>query len=46
MSLGASRVRVVRQLLTEGVVIALVGGGVGLFLTYIGISAGSRGFEL
>ena len=37
MSLGASRVRVVRQLLTEGVVIALVGGGVGLFLTYIGI---------
>jgi predicted permease len=37
MSLGASRVRVVRQLLTEGVVIALVGGGVGLFLTSIGI---------
>ncbi len=37
MSLGASRVRVVRQLLTEGVVIALVGGGVGLFLTYVGI---------
>ena len=37
MSLGASRVRVVRQLLTEGVVIALVGGGVGLLLTYIGI---------
>jgi predicted permease len=37
MSLGASRVRVVRQLLTEGVVIALAGGGVGLFLTYIGV---------
>ena len=37
MSLGASRVRVVRQLLTEGVVIALVGGGFGLLLTYIGI---------
>jgi predicted permease len=37
MSLGASRFRVVRQLVTEGLVIALLGGGVGLFLTYIGI---------
>ena len=37
MSLGASRARVVRQLVTEGLVIALQGGGVGLFLTYIGI---------
>ena len=37
MSLGASRGRVVRQLVTEGLVIALLGGGVGLFLTYIGI---------
>ena len=37
MSLGASRVRVVRQLLTESLVIALLGGGVGLFLTYFGI---------
>jgi putative ABC transport system permease protein len=37
VSLGASRVRVVRQLVTEGVVIALAGGGVGLALTYAGI---------
>jgi predicted permease len=37
MSLGASRFRVARQLVTEGLVIALLGGGVGLFLTYIGI---------
>jgi predicted permease len=37
MSLGASRARVVRQLLTEGVVIALVGGAVGVFLSYFGI---------
>ena len=37
VSLGASRVRVVRQLVTEGLVIALAGGGVGLLLTYGGI---------
>lgn len=37
MSLGASRVRVLRQLLTEGLVIALAGGGVGLLLTILGI---------
>lgn len=37
ISLGAGRLRVVRQLLTEGLVIALLGGGVGLLLTYIGI---------
>jgi len=38
VSLGAGRLRVVRQLFTEGLVIAMLGGGVGLFLTYIGIS--------
>jgi putative ABC transport system permease protein len=37
MSLGASRVRVVRQLVTEGLVIALLGGAIGLLLAYFGI---------
>lgn len=37
-SLGAGRTRIIRQLLTEGLAIALLGGGVGLLLTYFGIN--------
>lgn len=45
MSLGASRARVVRQFLTEGIVIALLGGGLGLFLSWFGIRALSAGLR-
>ncbi|MBV9761273.1 MAG: ABC transporter permease [Acidobacteriaceae bacterium] len=38
LSIGASRMRIVRQLLTEGLVISLFGGGAGLLLAYAGIA--------
>ena len=38
VSLGAGRLRIIQQLLIEGLLIALLGGGMGLLLSYWGIN--------
>lgn len=38
-AMGASRIRIVRQLLTESIVLGFAGGGLGLILGYLGVRA-------
>ncbi|HET7621995.1 MAG TPA: ABC transporter permease [Gemmatimonadaceae bacterium] len=39
MALGADRARLVRQLLVEGIVLAIAGGAVGAFVAFLGVRA-------
>jgi predicted permease len=45
LSLGAPRMRLIRQLLTESVLLAVIAAAVGLFVTTIGISAFAASLE-